>query len=169
METEKLKDIIRNNRMSTRPEYYSGRGAIRCDLDGEILQGIYSGILKEFGKVAANNYVKMVDDIKIISATTFLQELYMLQYNDWKYKKKKKHADGISVPKNKNGEYDESSMMSGMMGIFASMGNTRDETQSIKGGFLQSHGIISKGRIVTRHGDCVYYEDEEGRQYMNRI
>ena len=55
---ERLKDIIRNSNMSTRPEYYSGRGAILCDLNSDILQKIYLGIEKEFGKKAAKNYAK---------------------------------------------------------------------------------------------------------------
>ena len=148
---EKLKDIIRNNRMSTRPEYYSGRGAILCDLDGKILEGIYQGIKKEFGVRAAQNFVKMVDDIKVLSATTFLEELYMLCGNGWKYRKKPKEhqANGISIPKNENGEYDDRSMVSGMLGMFAAMGNNgRDETQQIKSYFLMNHGVKPKGKVV---------------------
>lgn len=149
---EKLKDIIRNSNMSTRPEYYSGRGAITCDLNGNQLEKIFQGIKKEFGDKAAQNFVKMVDDIKILSATTFLEELYMLFYNDWKYKKKPKErqAKGISVPKNENGEYDDRSMLSGMMGIFAAMSSGgRDQTPEIKSYFLMNHGVKPKGKVVS--------------------
>ena len=154
----KLQDIIRDNNMSTRPEYYSGRGAIRCDLDGSMLEGIYQGILKEYGEDAAKNFVEMVADIKILSATTFLEELYQLQLNDWKYTKKETHAAGVTVPKNEDGEYDETSMRSGMIGIMNAMHNTRDETNSIRGRFLKSHGIKNSGIQHTRFGD-VWYED----------
>ncbi|RPI84278.1 MAG: hypothetical protein EHM34_03880 [Nitrosopumilales archaeon] len=155
---EKLKDIIRNNKMSTRPEFYSGRGAILCDLTGEILEGIFKGIEKEFGKIAAKNYVKMVHDIKVLSATTFLEELYQLFYNNWKYRKKKKHADGITIPKNAKGEYDERSAVSGMMGIFSAMSNgDRDETRMIKGHFLERHGIKPK-RLMLRDSYTCYWE-----------
>ena len=166
---EKLKDIIRNNRMSTRPEYYSGRGAITCDLDGQMLEGIYQGIKKEFGAKPAQNFVKMVDDIKVLSATTFLEELYMLCGNGWVYKKKPKEhqANGISIPKNEQGEYDDRSMMSGMLGMFAAMGNNgRDETPVIKNYFLSKHGVKLKSRTVS-----VWFgnEDhtEEIREYTN--
>ena len=157
---EILKDIIRNNRMSTRPEYYSGRGATRSDLDSGILEGIYQGIVKRFGKRAGNNYVKMVADIKVLSATTFLQELYQLQYNNWKYRNKEKHGDGISVPKNKDGEYDETSMVSGMLGIFAAMSNNSiDDTGSIRRDFLRSHGVKLEHRIERdEYGNVYYYE-----------
>jgi hypothetical protein len=159
---EKLKEIIRNNRMSARPEFYSGRGAIMCDLNGDILEGIYQGILKEFGKEAAKNFVKMVADIKVLSATTFLEELYMLFGNNWKYRNKKEHANGISVPKNENGEYDQNSMMSGIFGIMAAMSNNgRDETIAIRGYFLNCHGIKPKGKrvmIMSADGYHTYYE-----------
>ena len=156
----KLHDIIRNNRMSTRPEYYSGRGATMSDLDSEILEGIHKGILKEYGEDAAKNFVKMVADIKVLSATTFLQELYQLFNNDWKYTEKKKHADGIAIPKNDEGEYDEDSTLSGMMGVMSAMThNGRDDTSRIKGGFLQSHGVKPKNEIRYNSLGDYYYEE----------
>jgi hypothetical protein len=164
---EKLKDIIHNNNMSTCPEYYSGRGAITCDLNGNMLEGIYQGIKKEFGDFAAKNFVKMVVDIKVLSATTFLEELYMLCSNGWKYRNKPKsrQANGISIPKNENGEYDDRSAMSGMLGIFAAMSNGgRDETPAIKNYFLSNHGVKPKGKVMS-----VWFGNErhETRQYTD--
>ena len=69
---EKLKEIIRNNNMSTRPEYYSGRGATISDLNEKILFGIHKDLKKEFGESAGNGFVKMVNGIKVLSATAFL-------------------------------------------------------------------------------------------------
>jgi len=156
---EKLYNIITSNRMSRRPEYYSGRGAITSDLNYNILEGIYQGILKEYGEDAAKNFVEMVSDIKVMSATTFLQELYNLHNSNWKYVKKEEHAHGVFVPKNDDGEYDEISMTMGMFGVINAMSNTRDETQRIKGSFLNSHGIKGKGnRVYNAFGDC-YYEE----------
>ena len=157
---DKLRNIISSNRMSCRPEYYSGRGATLSDLDGNILEDIYQGILKEFGEDAAKNYVNMVADIKVLSATTFLEELYHLFATNWKYMEKETHANGISVPKNEDGEYDEASVMSGMVGIFAAMSNNgRDDTISIKGGFLRAHGKKGKNNgTYDNLGNC-YYEE----------
>lgn len=159
---EKLKDIIRECGMSTRPEYYSGRGATRSDLDSGILGRIYDGVLKEYGKRAANYYVKMVADIKVLSATTFLEELYMLFGNNWKYTNKEKHANGISVPKNEDGEYDENSAISGVLGMFAALSSCGiDDTNSIRNGFLHRHGIKMKREMfeIDGYGNrCMYYE-----------
>jgi hypothetical protein len=52
-----------------------------------------------FCKSAADNYVKMVADIKEMSATTFLQELYDLFHANWKYKNKKRHASELGSKK----------------------------------------------------------------------
>lgn len=149
---ETLKQII-GKHMSTRPEYYSGRGAILCDLNSDILQGIYLGIKEKFGDEPAENYVKMVEGIKVISATTFLQELYSLFYNKWKYTTKENDECGISVPKDKDGNYD---IMHGMIGMFEAMSNNRDETRSIKGGFLRAHGVAPKGKYESREDGNIY-------------
>lgn len=67
METiDKLKDIIRKNGMSTRPEYYSGRGAIRADLNDKILFGMHKDIKEKFGEKPAKAFVQMVDKIKVL-------------------------------------------------------------------------------------------------------
>ncbi len=158
---ETLKDIIRNSNMSTRPEYYSGRGATMSDLNSEILQKIFLGIEKEFGAKAAKNYVKMVRDIKVLSATTFLQELYDLFDKNWVYRKKRRHASDILVSKGKNGEYDDSSLLSGMASIMSAMSRgNRDDTNQIRGGFLHTHGAEPRKRMIHYSGngiDCWGY------------
>ena len=154
---EKLKTIIRNNQMSTSPEFYSGRGATLSDLNDRILEGIHNGIKKEYGLDAAKNFVKMVNDIKVLSATTFLQELYNLFFNNWKYINKKQHAASVSVPKNEDGEYDMDMGMFGMME--ARMNSVRDDTQMIKTGFLIRHGIKPKGGVYSSDGHMMMYYD----------
>ena len=108
----------------------------------------------------------MIDDIKVMSATTFLEELYMLFGNDWVYRKKRKEhqANGISIPKNDQGEYDDRSLMSGMLGIFAAMGNNgRDETSEIKSYFLMNHGVKPKGKVVH-----VWFGNEDHSEEIRR-
>ena len=62
---DKLKDIIRNNGMSTRPEYYSGRDAIISDLNEDILFGIHKDLKKEFG----------------INGISFFDDTFTVNYN----------------------------------------------------------------------------------------
>jgi hypothetical protein len=136
---DKLLNIVFSVGMSNRPEYYSGRGATTTDLNEEKLFKYHTAIKKEFGEDAAKNFVCMVAEIKVLSATTFLIELYNLYNSDWIYKKKKKHADGIVISKNEDGEHD---MVQGFASIFSALNNgNRDETRLIRDRFLRSNGV----------------------------
>lgn len=137
--------------MSTRPEYYSGRGAITCDLNSDMLFGIHKDIIEVYGEDAGKEFVKMVDAIKVISATAFLNALYELYYNNWECKMEKQ-PDSITVAKKKDGTYDETS---GMMGIISAMFSSgRDQTNEIKSWFLLQNGVEPKEEI--------YYNDRYG-------
>lgn len=83
MSTVTAQQLVRTARMSTRPEYYSGRGAILCDLNGEQLFIIYKGIKENIGEKQAESFVKMIENINSLSATNFLNCLYALEANDW--------------------------------------------------------------------------------------
>lgn len=137
-----LKNIIRNvPNMSTCPEYTSGRGATLADLDSSKLLKIQEGIKKEFGDAASKAFVIMVDNIEVLSCTTFLNELYQLFYNDWKVKPlQTPDQPGYDIAKNKDGEYN---LASGLMTIANMMGasSQRDDTFVIKEQFLRSNGV----------------------------
>jgi len=134
---ERLKNIIRNNKMSARPEYYSGRGATISDLNEQILFGIHRDLKNEFGEVAGIGFVKMVNGIKVLSATSFLNGLYELFNNNWEYNERQ--PDSIAIPKNKDGNYDSTIGMISVMESLFSCG--RDDTNQIKCRFLAYNGI----------------------------
>lgn len=141
---ETLKNIIRNNKMSTRHE---------------ILVGIHAGIKKEFGDEAAENFVTMVENIKLLSATTFLQELYQLHDSGWKMKKKKKSKDaaGIAIPKDKNGDYD---IGAGIFGVTeALLSNRSEEEQEVATDGIRFHFLKINGRKPQRRvtSDGIHY------------
>jgi hypothetical protein len=75
-----VKEFLRKYapRLGTRPEYFSGRGATLSDLNSEILEGIYKGLVKEVSKDAAENFVVLVAKFKCLSATAFLND-----FIDW--------------------------------------------------------------------------------------
>lgn len=149
---EKLKNIIRNNGMSTRPEFYSGRGATTADLNEKILFGIHKELKTEFGEKAAKGFVKMVRGIKVLSATAFLNGLYSLYLNNWKYDDRQ--PESIAIPKDENGEYNTTI---GMIGVMESLfSNGRDNTQQIKSHFLKCNGCKPK----EVHYDLYYNSNE---------
>ena len=146
------RDIVNKAGMSDRPEYYSGRGAISCDLNSSQLSKIHGLIKKEYGSSAAKNFVKMIANVKDLAASNFLTCLYFLEARKWEYSGFQSDlGGGIAVSKDKDGNYD---LTHGMIGIaeYISRGN-RDETESIRQPFLESVGfnLDRKKRIIDEY------------------
>lgn len=132
------RQIVGQTRMSARPEFYSGRGAITCDLNDRILEQVYAGVQREHGKEAAQHYAQMVADIPVLSATDFLLSLYRLEGNDWKWDKKLLGREkGVYV----DGKTDQEKMAISLATIGGALGTIRDETTSIRMEFLRRHNI----------------------------
>ncbi len=132
------------NRMSGRPEYYSGRGATLSDLNSELLQMIWKRVKKEVGKKAAAAFLEMVADIEVLSATCFLNTLYSLEARGWVWTKPNRcqgDMDHIDV-----GPDGEGRLAVGMASIaaWAGRGSSRDDTLMIRAEFLAKHGKKDK-------------------------
>ena len=127
--------------MSDRPEFYSGIGAIRSDLDSKKLDTIYQIIKKEYGEDAAQNFAQMVTDIPILSATDFLLNFYRLEGHNWKWDKKLLGNErGIDIgPDYSNGRREAIAMAT--IANSLSGFSERDETPYIRGEFLRKLGI----------------------------
>ena len=122
-------------KMSSRPEFYSGRGATVSDLNGELLELIYDGVLKEKGEAAARNFVNLVANIKVLSATGFLNEFYAWIIRDCPEPKREINASDIDLPTN-----DDEKYVGGMMTLLSALGRgDRDDTYMIKSGFCRKH------------------------------
>lgn len=125
------------NRMSTRPEFYSGRGAITSDLNSPLLEMIYGGVKKEFGDEAAAKFVQFIYDFGKLSATAFLNAFYDFIDAGCNYTPRGHSSkDDVDLGPDQDGRE-----IIGMATIFGAMlGNTdRDETESIRGEFLWKH------------------------------
>lgn len=79
--------IVSESGMSSRPGFYSGRGATMSDLNSKILNKIADLIKKHYGEDAHQAFIKMVWEIKILSASAFLVNLYALERAGWKLSK----------------------------------------------------------------------------------
>src|SRR3989338_1536022 len=155
------REISQEAGMSARPEFYSGRGAISCDLNSKQLETIYGLIKNHYGEKASEGFVKMVSEIPVLSATDFLISLYFLEGNNWEYNKYRVKSDavgGISVDKNKDGSYN---MEGGMFGLMAALSsNGRNETEYIRRDFLVKHGITPKRVLGDNYLSGPNYERE---------
>jgi len=125
-------EIVMAAGMSVRPEYYSGRGATTSDLNERILEKVHALITQEHGADAAKNFVQMVDDIPKLSATDFLLNLFRLEGGDWTWTPERLGSErGIYAA-------DEGSALGTTLSVMGGMGD-RDDTQYIKGHFIQEH------------------------------
>ena len=79
-------DLAHAAKMSSRPEFYSGRGAVTWDLDAHKLFTMHKLIKEKLGETEAKAFVTMVENIECLSATNFLNCLQQLEVNNWEYK-----------------------------------------------------------------------------------
>ena len=136
------RQIVMEADMSARPEFYSGRGAIACDLNDKILEKVYQGVQREHGEEAAKQFAQMVADVPKLSATDFLLTLYRLEGQGWKWDTKiLGNEKGVYV----DGPTDEAKIAVGFVIIAGALSgdSSRDETGYIRGEFLRRHGIES--------------------------
>ncbi len=152
-------DLIRRctkDSLSTRPEYYSGRGPNEGDLNSNHLKDLHRGIKVELGDAAAKAFVSMVEVLADMSATAFLNSLYRLESNGWRFDASlfNGSGDGIAHDGMRDGG------VSAMCSIFATLGRDSDperdrwRSDSIKAAFLRSVG--SKVRQVGGFGYPYY-------------
>ncbi len=130
--------------LSTRPEYYAGRGNNSDDLNSGMLEQLFEGIAQEVGDKAADAFVHMVRDLNPdASATTFLTALYRLENAGWAYNRGNlpTHVDALSEIASKAIENDD--IMNQQIAALSALGafSTRNEPASrITEEFLRNHG-----------------------------
>lgn len=130
------KKIVLSVGLSDQPEYYSGRGAVWTDLSGNHLFGIYKKIRGEFGTNAGEAFVTMVENLKCLSATDFLNALYALEEKNWVY-----------TPSSQN-TFEENSASY----YFSTFNGGRDDTEHIKKVFLAKLGRYpSRNELYNYH------------------
>ena len=120
--------------MSVRPEFYSGRGAIRCDLNSQSLEKIWTCIQKNFGDEAAESFVIMVERMPKLTATDFLIALARLERGEWKKPE--------VAARNDNKGFYFTAAGTAKATVYAALSgmSEADETRSIRDPFLKNHG-----------------------------
>lgn len=127
-------DLCRNAGMCPSPSYYSGRGATMSDLDSNILEKMYQLIETHVGKDNADQFVRMVASIKVLSATDFLITLEGFVAQDFTWTNESRTSD-------KNGVYADNfgSALATVAEVFGNRGQRRDDTMTIRSVFLAQH------------------------------
>jgi hypothetical protein len=127
--------------MSTRPSYYSGRGATTSDLNDSTLEKIWTAIKANRGEEAAHAFVLMVEAIPVLSATEFLITLAALDRDDYEWtpeRSKSVSRCGVDVARKDDGSHDEVGAFFTV--VSALVRGDRDDTWVIRNAFLVRHG-----------------------------
>ena len=119
------REIVQSVGLNCLPNYYKGRGARFNDLDGTKLANIHQKIQENLGKDAARAFVTMVENVKVLSVKKFLESLYALEQNDWRF------SEVIQI------EIDEKKENYGSMSaVYEYHENLYDDTVAIRRSFL---------------------------------
>lgn len=162
------KELAHSVGLQTNPEYYYCRGAIITDLDGTMLAKIHQKIKNELGNEAANAFVTMVQNIKLLSARKFLESIYALENNGWKYSE--------AIQKEINEKKPNYGRMNAVYEYHASL---RNDTDFIRNAFLECidekhDSILLRFERYRRalHGEDNFgdffdedYDDDENAEY----
>jgi len=133
--------IVHEVGMSARPEFYSGRGARRSDLSGEMLIAIHKIITEKLGENQAKEFVTMIQNISCLSATNFLNSLFALEANNWVYKPGEERNIDL-------GPDEPEKLAIGIASLVEVMFSSerRDETELIRNSFFNELRIPIKSR-----------------------
>ena len=127
-----IKRIVSTSGLVNSPEYYSGRGARECDLNGKMLYAIYTKLSK-LDKNKALNMVKMTFEIPTLGATEFLESLYNLVCNNYIFDSSNISTDNFSFG-NARGKQME---IIALISLASAFGARYDCTDSIKDEFKE--------------------------------
>jgi hypothetical protein len=128
-----LTNALSNCGLGVRPGYYSGRGANASDLNSRQLEAIHTAIVKNAGKKAGGAFIRMVEDIPVLSATDFLLTLAALESNKFIWDK--------NLLSTQKGQHFESIAEAiGTVGEVLARSNRQDSTDFIRREFLVNHG-----------------------------
>jgi hypothetical protein len=142
-------------KLSSRPDFYSGRGANLGDLNSEIIDLIYQGFITHFNQQKADEYVKFVANIKCASATSFLINLRIFY-----------ETGSTNVVEQNTDVSRDNYELSAFYTLFSLMNNGPDQSFQILSPFLKTH--LSDDEYVKFCINCngVARFDEFGRYYI---
>lgn len=118
------REMVQSVGLESWPGYYKGRGARYNDLDGARLANIHQKIRENLGQDAANAFVTMVENVKVLSVKKFLESLYALEQNNWRF------SEAIQIEINERKEN-----YGAMSAVYEYHESLYDDTSAIKRSF----------------------------------
>ena len=164
--TNEIIDKYAYGKLSTRPEFYSGRGNNLGDLNSPLLEKLYHGVKTEVGPEAAKAFVNMVAGMTAdASATTFLIAFKRLQEDNWK-------LNPHTLPKNEAESFTEAiadihrsrgmhaATTAGTFGLLAILGGHQKPAQ-------EGDGYTIIGQFISEHSkELDEYKRRKPQRYV---
>ncbi|HEY9687649.1 MAG TPA: hypothetical protein V6C52_11800 [Coleofasciculaceae cyanobacterium] len=132
--------------MSRRAEFYAGRDARLCDLNGKQLFKIYSLLEQKAGAEAAQGFASVILNMKSLPASDVIGTLRQLEAADWKVAPNRAQDGGRAGIEALTEELQRRSQQGDALGASVILGvgfgfpkdtaNSVDETASIKRDFI---------------------------------
>lgn len=131
---ELAEEIVRKANMSTRPAYYSGRGALLEDFNfGKPSLNVIYNELRNINEKYAQDFIDFVMSFKNLNATDFLTSFYKFAKNNFSLESIQITECGYNLDANNDEQRDAIAFVT----IFSAFGNSgRDDTEAIKSKFL---------------------------------
>lgn len=134
-------------KLSSRAEYYAGRGVNRGDLNSDHLEMIYQGVLGYAGKEAAGRFVEFVEALENMSASAFLGAFYEFFYAGFQWNgRKQTFADNLAITGRTEDAFD--ALFLGMSDLLRKADSPdyenmqKIESLMLKREFLERHGKV---------------------------
>lgn len=118
--SKSAQDIIYDycqGRLNPNPDYYEGHGNSLYDLNSQILEMVYGGILAERGPEAAKSFVNMVKNLTDTNASSFLKELYRMERKNWRWSEPVLKVRAVSASGEAGAEKTEGGQSGGASGL----------------------------------------------------
>lgn len=162
-----------------RESHYSGRGPTTSDLNSGILEEIYKGIQKDVGKEEATNFVRFVNLLNDLSASSFIVAFRKFFYSGFKNTGVEQSLiDNFAIDKNDEGELDQAQIFATESHMPSLLNNTKSgvndiNSANIKAAFIENHkkeipeAEIKKAPSYT-FSNCTFYRFKKAPSYTFR-
>lgn len=140
-------------KLSSRPKYYCGRGVKTCDLNSDILEMLWTGITRDVGIPAADNFIYMVRDLTDLSATAFLKAFEEFYQNNFVWRSRKQTiADQMAYTGRSDDPHTFEALKLGMEEMLMNARNHPGRSAEQERAETEAASVQVKGRFLANHG-----------------
>jgi hypothetical protein len=140
-------------KLSSRPEYYCGRGVNTGDLNSDLLEMLWTGLTRSVGIPAADNFIYMVRDLTDLSATAFLKAFEEFYQNNFVWRPRKQTiADQMAYTGRSDDPHTFEALKLGMQEMLMKARLNPGRSAEQERAETEAASMLVKGRFLLNHG-----------------